>query len=68
MKIPFFHDRDYHGYFGILDKTGRDVLYVSDRAVANSRSISKAFEEHGNRKWLTHPTSYQKMRIQTILS
>ena len=69
MKIPFFHDRDYQGYFGILDGTGRDVLYVSDEAVADcDDSISKALEEHGIRLWLPIPTSYQRKRISTILS
>ena len=68
MKIPFFHDRDYHGYFGILDKTGRDVIYVSDRAVANSESISRAMETYGTRMWINHMTPYQKMRISTILT
>lgn len=67
MKIPFFHDWDYQGYFGILDKTDRDAIYVSDADVERSHgSLSKAFEEYGNRIRLTHPTSYQRSRIASI--
>lgn len=69
MKIPFFHDRDYKGYFGILDSSGRNVIYVSDSDVDRSHSsISAAMETYGTHKWINHMTPYQRMRISTILA
>ena len=68
MKIPFFHDLDCHGYFGILDNSGRDVIYVSDADVNRMHSVGKAMETYGTHKWLNHMTPYQKMRISAILT
>ena len=68
MKIPFFHDWDYQGYFGILDRTSGDALFVSDADVERSHgSLSKAFEEFGNHVRLTHPTSYQQTRLAPLV-
>lgn len=63
MKIPFFHDMDCKGYFGVLNSSNGDVLYVSDADVNRSHSIGKAFEDFGTFTRLTNPSSYQQARL-----
>ena len=67
MRIPFFfHDMDCGGYFGILNSSSGDAIYVSDKAVANSDTISKAFEDFGTFTRLTNPSSYQQVRLARL--
>ena len=67
MRIPFFHDWDYRGYFGILDRTSGDALFVSDADVERVHgSIGMALGEYGQPVRLDHTNPYHRTKLLAL--
>ena len=66
MKIPFFHDWDYKGYFGILNSFSGDAIFVSDSDVNKVHgSIGRAMEENGHLTRIDHTNPYHLAHVVT---
>ena len=64
MTIPVFHDRDYRGYFGILDRLSGRALFASDRDVGRCNgSISSALATYGTPTWIDRTNPYYRLRL-----
>ena len=66
MRIPFFHDWDYGGYFGILNNSNGDAIFVSDGDVNKAHgSIGRAMEEYGHLTRIDHTNPYHLAHVVT---
>ena len=65
MYIPFFHDRDYGGFFAILHgQSGRRVLFVSDSDVDNADgSVHDALDLYGRSAKFDRNNPYHLKRL-----
>ena len=65
LMIPFFHDWDYRGYFGILNSSG-EAIFVSDGDVNKANgSIGRAMGEYGYLTRIDHTNPYHLARMST---
>ena len=65
MNLPIFHDKDYRGYFGILDKLSGRALFVHDTDVSRCNgSIGNALVMHGQLAKLDYANPYHRLRAQ----
>ena len=63
--MSFFHDRDYRGYFGILDKMSERAIFVHDTDVGRCNgSIGSALEMYGTPTWLDRTNPYHQLRLR----